>query len=58
MKRFACGDVVPACTHTFLTSDLETMLAEVAEHALHAHAIESVDDATIAAVLAHVHEDA
>ncbi len=58
MKRFACGDVVPACTHTFLTPDLETMLAEVADHALHAHAIEPIDDATIAAVLANVHEAA
>lgn len=57
MKRFACGDVIPGCTHTFEAEHTEDVLAQVALHAQDDHGIEDIDDATVAKVLAHITTD-
>ena len=42
MKRFACGDVVPGCDATFVCSDDDEVLAEVARHAARDHGLTEV----------------
>jgi predicted small metal-binding protein len=42
VKRFACGDVVPGCDATFVCSDDDEVLAEVARHAAREHGLTDV----------------
>jgi predicted small metal-binding protein len=42
MKSFACGDVVPGCTHTFTGPDDGAVLAQVAAHAAADHGLTTV----------------
>ncbi|MBX0299162.1 DUF1059 domain-containing protein [Cryobacterium sp. 1639] len=42
MKSFACGDVVPGCTASWVSSTDDEILVLVAQHASAAHGIETV----------------
>ena len=42
MKQFACGAVVPGCAAAFQGTSDDDVLAQVAEHARDAHAIDPV----------------
>ena len=42
MKSFACGDVVPGCTHTFTGPDDGAVLSQVAAHAAADHGLATV----------------
>ncbi|RBY78239.1 hypothetical protein DQ238_13450 [Geodermatophilus sp. TF02-6] len=42
MKQFACGDVVPNCTRTFLEPTDEEILAAVAVHARTDHGLTDI----------------
>jgi len=42
MKSFACGDVVPGCTASWVSSTDDEILVLVAQHANAAHGIETV----------------
>ena len=42
MKTFACGDVVPGCTHTFTGPDDGAVLDQVARHAGADHGLTTV----------------
>jgi len=55
MKRFACGDVVPGCTTTFVEASEELVLGAVARHAAHAHGIPSPTAELVDAVRSHIH---
>lgn len=42
MKSFACGDVVPGCTASWVCSTDDEILVLVAQHASAAHGISTV----------------
>jgi predicted small metal-binding protein len=50
MKEFACGDVVPGCSATFLGSDDGSILEQVGRHADRDHALPEVGPELVAAV--------
>ena len=54
MKRFACGDVVPGCTATFVEASEEAVLGAVAAHAAHAHGIASPSAELVDAVRSRI----
>jgi len=51
-KHVACGDVVPGCAFTASAVTEEELLAQVAEHARHAHGVTEVTPALAAQVKA------
>ena len=58
MKQFACGDVVPHCTRTFLEPTDEEILAAVAEHARVDHGLSEIPPALVEQVLQRIRSDA
>ncbi|WP_130179396.1 DUF1059 domain-containing protein [Cryobacterium sp. SO1] len=42
MKSFACGDVVPGCTASWVSSTDDEILVLVARHASKVHGLDSV----------------
>jgi predicted small metal-binding protein len=42
MKTFACGDVVPGCTHHFTGPDDDSVLGQVAAHAVADHGLGTI----------------
>jgi predicted small metal-binding protein len=42
MKTFACGDVVPGCTHHFTGPDDDSVLDQVAAHAVADHGLGTI----------------
>jgi predicted small metal-binding protein len=52
MKAFACGDVVPGCTLSFTGPDDDTVLRQVAAHAVADHGVASVPAELVAQVRA------
>ncbi|MGX5658017.1 DUF1059 domain-containing protein [Geodermatophilus nigrescens] len=47
MKVFACGDVVPGCSHTFSAADESGILAQVAAHATADHGLTDIPPALV-----------
>ncbi len=58
MKQFACGDVVPRCTRTFLEPTDEEILAAVAVHARDDHGLTDIPPQLIEEVRQHIRSDA
>ena len=54
MKTFACGDVVPGCSHSFTAVDEAGILGQVAAHAAADHGLADVSPELVAAVRAHI----
>lgn len=54
MKSFACGDVVPGCSRTFLGSEDADILALVAGHAVADHDLVEVPSELLAAVRSRI----
>lgn len=54
MKSFACGDVVPGCRASWVCSDDQQILREVAAHAATAHGMADVPADVVAAVRAAI----
>jgi predicted small metal-binding protein len=54
MKSFACGDVVPSCTATWLCSTDDELMAAVALHAHQVHGIADLPDAVVAQVRSRI----
>jgi predicted small metal-binding protein len=54
VKTFACGDVVPGCTHTFSASNEDDLVALVAEHAAADHDMSEIPAAVVEQVRAHI----
>ena len=54
MKRFACGDVVPGCTASWVCSTEDEILAQVASHATSDHGLAEVSADLVAAVRANI----
>jgi predicted small metal-binding protein len=54
MKRFACGDVVPDCDASWVRSDEDEILVEVARHAADVHGITEPSPELVAAVRARI----
>ena len=54
MKSFACGDVVPGCTASWLCSSEDEVLAGVAAHARAVHGLVDLPDALVAAVRSRI----
>jgi predicted small metal-binding protein len=54
MKSFACGSVVPGCTHSFRAASEHDILHQVAEHARRDHGLASVPDELVAQVRANI----
>jgi predicted small metal-binding protein len=50
MKEFACGDVVPGCSATFLGPDDGSILEQVGRHAGREHGLSEVGPELVAAV--------
>jgi len=50
MKEFACGDVVPGCSATFLGPDDGSILEQVGRHAGRDHGLAEVGPDLVAAV--------
>ena len=50
MKEFACGDVVPGCSATFLAPDDRSILEQVGRHAARDHGIAEVGPELVDAV--------
>ena len=55
MKTFACGDVVPGCSHSFSAPDEPGILSQVAAHAAADHGLTEVSADLVATVRAHIH---
>ena len=58
MKQFACGDVVPHCTRTFLAPTDEEILAAVAAHAREDHGLTEIPLHLVEQVRQHIRSDA
>ena len=54
MKAFACGDVVPGCTHSFTAPDEQGILAQVAAHAGADHGLTEVSPELVEQVRAAI----
>jgi predicted small metal-binding protein len=54
MKEFACGDVVPGCSATFLAPDDGSILEQVGRHAAADHGIPDVSPDLVSAVRSHI----
>ncbi|WP_375484538.1 DUF1059 domain-containing protein [uncultured Jatrophihabitans sp.] len=54
MKRFACGDVVPGCEASWVCSEEDEILANVARHAASAHGITHVPPELVTTVRSHI----
>ena len=50
MKTFACGDVVPGCTASWVSSTDDEILVLVAQHASAAHGIPVMSPELVASV--------
>jgi predicted small metal-binding protein len=50
MKEFACGDVVPGCSATFLGPDEGSILEQVGRHAGRDHGLDEVGPELVTAV--------
>ncbi|MGY4858544.1 DUF1059 domain-containing protein [Cryobacterium sp. AP23] len=50
MKSFACGDVVPGCTASWVSSTDDEILVLVAQHASAAHGIHTVSPELTASI--------
>jgi predicted small metal-binding protein len=57
VKQFSCGDVVPACTRTFLAPTDEEILAAVAEHARAEHGLTDIPLHLVDQVRQHIRSD-
>ncbi|MFM9106309.1 MAG: DUF1059 domain-containing protein [Chloroflexota bacterium] len=57
MKKLACGDLVPGCPAVVRAETEEEILAIAAKHAAEDHGL-TVDDALVAAVKAHIRDEA
>ena len=57
MKQFACGDVVPTCTRTFLAPTDEEILAAVAAHARADHGLTEIPLHLVDQVRQHIRND-
>jgi predicted small metal-binding protein len=55
-KQVACGDVVPGCSWKASATDEEKLIAQVAEHAHHAHGVKEVTPELAAQVKAAIRE--
>lgn len=54
MKRFACGDIVPGCTASWVCSTEDEVLASVARHAVADHGMTQVPPELVAAVRSRI----
>lgn len=54
MKRFACGDVVPGCTASWLAPTEEELISLIEWHAAEAHGVTVPADELLAAVRSHI----
>lgn len=54
MKKFACGDVVPGCEATWVCSEEDDILSNVAAHASADHGLVEVSAELVAAVRANI----
>jgi predicted small metal-binding protein len=54
MKKFACGDVVPGCSATWVLEDDEAIFAAVGRHAAEDHGITEITDELVQAVRDHI----
>jgi predicted small metal-binding protein len=50
MKSFACGDVVPGCAASWVSTTDDEILVLVAQHAATAHGITTVTDELVASI--------
>lgn len=57
MKSFACGDVVPNCEASWVCTDEDELLVNVARHASADHGIDVITPELVAAVRAHITSD-
>lgn len=55
MKRFACGDVVPGCSATFLAANEPELLGQVADHAARDHGLTDLSQEMVELVKSHIH---
>jgi predicted small metal-binding protein len=54
LKSFACGDVVPGCTVTFTGPDDDSVLGQVAAHAVADHGLGSIPPELVEQVRASI----
>ena len=54
MKTFACGSVVPGCTHKFSSATEDGILEQVARHAREDHGLTQIPDELVAQVRANI----
>lgn len=52
--QFACRDVVPGCRSTFVGSDVDAVLEQVATHARTDHGLVEVPDSLLRSAAAHI----
>jgi predicted small metal-binding protein len=54
MKRFACGDLVPGCTASWVAADDDELIHLLEWHAAEAHGMTSVPAELLRAVREHI----